>query len=195
MDSAAAMASVSRSITRGGKLALSLSREIDKLHDPVKGEPVPLEASGAHLISATTLTIAPQATWAFRGAVESGAAVAVAGHATAYATTVRAAVDDTSPATLALTITPGLEAALVGAEVVTITEAAVVAYDARKVSDAKAVQRGWPVKAGSGVYLIDHEDKRVPDGGDIASGAHVGSVANVDTAPFPYSITQIGGAA
>lgn len=196
MTSAEAMAEVRESFAvAGGALSLALSRQIDTLGDPRpgKGEPVPIEASGAHLIGATTLAIAPQDTWIFRGGVESGTPVAVAGHATAYATTAKATVDDTSPDTLALTITPGLEAALDGAEVVTLTEASSVSYSCRKVSDTRAASRGWQVPRGSGVYLVDHEGKRTPKIGDNASGAHTGSVLNIEGQPFPYSILQIGG--
>lgn len=179
----------------GGALSLTLSRQIDILSDPNKGQPVPLEASGAHLAGATTLTIAPQATWSFRGGVEAGTPVSIAGHATAYATTAKVSVGFASPGTLSLPITPGLEAPLAGGEVVDLDESSAVSYSGRVASGKEIAARGWSVTAGSAVYLIDYEGKRKPAPGDVVSGDHTGAVLEVSHEPHLYCLTHVGGAA
>ena len=194
MTSEQAMGAIRRSIVAGGELTITLSREAGGLFDPVKGDPVPLEASGVHGINATTLVIAPQATWSFRGTVLSGAVVTVTGHPATYATTVDASVDDTSPATISLTIpAPGLSAGLSGGEVVSIAEEASVPYSGREVEDGSRTPRGWSVTASDVLYLLDYEGKRKPGPGDIVSTPVTGSVKNVKGSPWPSSIIHCGG--
>lgn len=179
----------------GARTQIVLSREIDTLSDPRpdKGEPVPIEASGSHDSGVTTLTIQPQTGWIFRGAVESGTAVAITGHSTSYATTVRAEVDHTSPDTLALTITPGLEGALSGGEVVTLDEVKAVTYeDTYKRGATQAARRGWATPAGSEIYFVIHSGLRAPQPGDIMTSPRAATVLQVDRQAFDYSTVQVG---
>lgn len=191
-----ALASAERLADHAGKVTVTLSREIDTLSDPSpgKGEPVPLQLSGSHLAGVSTITIEPQATWIFRGAVESGTPVAITGDATVYATTARAQVDGKAPETLALPITPVLAADAADEAVVALTEAATVNYpDSRKVGDDKAARRGWAVPSGSAVYVVVHSGLRAPKPGDLATAPLTGTVLNVDGTPYDYSVVQIGG--
>lgn len=194
MTEAEAMGAVRRTIDAGGKITLTLSREVGGLHDPASGELSTFDASGAHLLGATSLVITPQ-TGDMRGTVSEGASVLVDGHSVTYSVTADATVSSQAPATLALAIDPGLEFALVGGEDVTIEEASSVSYDGRKIGAQRMVSRGWPVAAGDAGFLIDHQNKRQPKTGDIMTAPVSGAILNIDVGHVPYSTIRVGRAA
>ena len=186
------MGAVRRTIERAGPITVTIEREVGRLFDPLKS-PLLLEVSGAHSMSAPTLTIAPQATFSMRGEVLTGASVTVTGHVTVYVTTADAAVDETSPDTLALSITPGLEAALSGGEAVTISEGLTQTYSGRYVRDSSRTPRFWSITGSDWIALVDYEGKPKPEPGQVVTTPTPGMVRNVNSPPYPYCMVHVGG--